>query len=337
MSSLTLVIPVYNGAGWILRTIDRAREAVDASGWAGSPVVVVDDGSTDGTGDLLDQRSAEDPRLCVIHTDNRGRFLARRTGIEAADSDYVLLLDTRVLLNRGALSFLHDRLRDPSAGRIWNGHVDIDTSKNRYARFWQAITFVAWRRYLANPRPVSFGPDDFDHYPKGTGCFLAPRQLLLDGYAEFSSHYDDLRRVNDDTSLIRSMAAKTPIHIDPRFGCVYHARGNFRGFLTHAFYRGMHFIDGYLRPGNRFFVPLVLVLAATPAALVLIALQPVLTLALGGLGLGLVLGVCLAVGVPPPTALWFTILLPPFVIVYVAGLWRGLALLITTKRTRALT
>lgn len=331
MSSLTVVIPVYNGSEWILKTIDRARQAVDASGWAGSPILVVDDGSTDGTGAALDARAQVDPRLHVVHTTNQGRFLARRTGIEAAECDYVLLLDTRVLLNPGSLEFLTRAVQEPGGGQVWNGHVEIDTSRNRYARFWQAITFVAWRRYLANPRPVSFGLADFDHYPKGTGCFFAPRQLLLDSYAAFSSHYDDLRRVNDDTSLIRTLAAAAPIHIDPRFGCVYHARGNLKGFLTHAFFRGVHFVDGYLRPGTRFFVPLLLLLVATPLYVLVLVLRPLLAIGAAATGLVAVFVSCLILGVAPRTAAWFTILLPGFATVYLAGLWRGLALMLATR------
>lgn len=333
--TLTVVIPCFNGQDWILRTIDCTRAAIESSGWAGSDIIVVDDGSTDETPARLDERAATDPLLHVIHTPNQGRFLARRTGIEAAAADLVLLIDTRVLLEPDALAFLHRRIDDDDGPQVWNGHVEIDTRQNPYARFWQAITFVAWRRYLANPRPVSFGPEDFDHYPKGTGCFLAPRQRLLRAYEAFSSHYDDLRRVNDDTSLIRGLAEETPIHIDPRFACTYHARGSFRGFLVHSFYRGMHFVDGYLRPGNRFFVPLLAILALTPVGMAALALAPVVTLGAALIGLVMIVLVLVALRVPPRTSLWFGVLLTPFAAVYLAGIWRGVLTVVMTRRLRS--
>lgn len=333
-NSLDIVIPVFNGAEWITKTIDRTTAALNASDWAGTDIIVVDDGSTDRTGPILDELARTRPELKVVHTPNQGRFLARKTGIEAAAADSILLVDTRVFLDESSLAFVHRRMAEDPDALIWNGHVEIDTSENSYARFWQAITFVAWRRYLADPRPVSFGPDDFDHYPKGTGCFLAPRAALIDAYRVFSSHYDDLRRVNDDTSLIRSLAEQSPIHIDPGFSCVYHARGDLKGFLTHAFYRGMHFVDGYLRPGNRFFLPLLGILGATPLGAAALALWPIATVLSGLAGLTAVALTLLVLGVPWRTVAWFVALLPAFTVVYAAGIWRGVALLVRTRRAR---
>lgn len=54
-----------------------------------------------------------------------------------------------------------------------------------YARFWEAITFVAWRRYFANPRDMSYGIKDFDMYPKGTTCFFVPKTVIEDANSWF--------------------------------------------------------------------------------------------------------------------------------------------------------
>lgn len=62
-----VVIPTYNEAGNLERIIDRLLAAVPAA-----HILVVDDGSADGTGGIADRRSADDPRIHVIH--RRGKL-----------------------------------------------------------------------------------------------------------------------------------------------------------------------------------------------------------------------------------------------------------------------
>ena len=339
LPSLSIVIPSYNAARWLAPTLEKIDAALDRSPWRGAQIVVVNDGSTDDTKAALDDLAQRRPKLTPIHTENRGRFLARRAGIDAADADLVLLVDSRVFLDPEGLAYVAEQMTADPTALVWNGHVVIQNAGNPFARFWSTITFVAWRRYLADPRPSSFGADDFEYYPKGTGCFIAPRDELLAAYNAFSTHYDDLRRVNDDTSLIRTLVETHRVHISPGFSCTYHARDNLKSFLGHALHRGVTFVDGFLRPGTRFFLPLVAFLVAAPVALFAAVLYPiqVVTLLLVGLlvGMPLVLLGLLALRVPWRNAVAFCALAPPFAVVYGASIWRGVFLAIKKRVSRS--
>ena len=59
------------------------------------------------------------------------------------------------------------------------------TSGNPFGAFGNVLVHIAWARYFDDPRPTSYGLDDFDHFPKGTGCFVAPRELLLQSMDAF--------------------------------------------------------------------------------------------------------------------------------------------------------
>jgi glycosyltransferase involved in cell wall biosynthesis len=247
--SLSVVIPVRDEALQLPRTIQALLTALDGSGFD-AEVVVVDDGSTDGSAEAA--RLAVDRRvpLSVVRRAGEGRFEARRSGLEAAKGDLVLLLDARVRLHPGALRFLHERV--PASETVWNGHVHVD-SVSLLGIFWSLLAELAWRDYFDNPRTTSFGTEEFDRFPKGTTCFLAPRELLVSAFAGFETRYRDVRLANDDTPILRTIAARTSIGISPMFACSYVPRMTIGGFVRHAIRRGTVFVDGHATPESRFF------------------------------------------------------------------------------------
>lgn len=87
MSKASVIIPLYQKAPYIERCLD----SVAAQTLADYEVIVVDDGSTDGGGDLV--RARHDPRLRVIRQENAGEGAARNRGIAEATGAWVALLD----------------------------------------------------------------------------------------------------------------------------------------------------------------------------------------------------------------------------------------------------
>jgi glycosyltransferase involved in cell wall biosynthesis len=263
--SLSVVLPVFNEAAYLPVTINRLLSALEGSGFE-PELIVVDDGSTDGSAEVARRSADGRVPLRVLTQSNRGRFEARRSGLDAAVGEWVLLLDGRVQLDDGSLSYIHDRV---SGGRdVWTAHVDVDADGNLYGVFWKLLAELTWSDYFDDPRDTSFGAEAFDRYPKGTTCFFAPRQLVVEAVAAFCSHYSDLRYANDDTPLIRWIAERRPINVSPTFRCTYQPRATLQAFLRHSFHRGVVFVDGHGRSESRFFP---VVVAFYPASVLLAA------------------------------------------------------------------
>lgn len=102
---VTVVIPVHNGE----KTIERAvRSVLDQKGIRAS-VVVVDDGSHDGTARLVEAMASHDARVRMVrHDKNRGRLEARRSGANAVESPYLMFLDCDDQLKEDAIAQLLD-------------------------------------------------------------------------------------------------------------------------------------------------------------------------------------------------------------------------------------
>lgn len=328
--TLSVVIPVYNESPeQLAQTLAALGAELEGSPWRAPEVVIVDDGSElPVTSPVV---AAAVVRL--IRQPNRGRFEARRAGIEAARGEHVLLLDSRVTLDRGGLAWVAEQVA--AGAQAWNGHCVTDNLASPYARFWDIIVQAAWSDYLRDPKTTSFGIEEYDRYPKGTGHFLAPRVWLLEALAEFDTLYDDSSLASDDTHLLRSIARRDRIHISPQFGSSYHGRESFGPFMRNTLYRGTTFVDGHIRRGSRFRP---VVLAAVPASLagVAVAARHPRLGATGLLGLGLA-GTAFArrQGRSLHESAAFGALVPPFAVVYSAGVWRGVLMALRGRGDRS--
>lgn len=96
----SVVIPVYNVMSYLRECLD----SILAQTFTDWEAICVDDGSTDGSVEILDEYAAKDCRFRVIHAKNGGVSRARNIGIAAATGDYVTFLDGDDLYERGWLA-----------------------------------------------------------------------------------------------------------------------------------------------------------------------------------------------------------------------------------------
>jgi glycosyltransferase involved in cell wall biosynthesis len=328
-----VVIPVYNEPHWIGTVVADLVAAVQRAPFSPVELLIVDDGSQEPTQAALRELQVPFP-LRILRQVNAGRFAARREGVRAATGELVLLLDSRVSIRPDALAFVAAEMERTGRLPIWTADVEPDLAGNPYGRIWWVLESLAWRDYIARPRTMSYGLEDFDRYPKGTTCLLAPRQLLLGAMAEFDSQFEDSRDANDDTILIRSMAARQPINISPGYSCLYRPRRSLRSFVRHAFHRGGVFIDGYGRPGARFFGVIVAFYPLSLLTALLALRRPRLTLSAAALAPAAGAGLGLALRRPRADRNALALVGPLWLLAYAAGMWRGLWLAIRGRRKK---
>lgn len=87
--SVSVIIPVYNVEAYV----ERCIESVAAQTCADFEALLVDDGSPDGSGAILECWARRDPRFRVLRKENGGLSSARNAGMDAARGDYLLFVD----------------------------------------------------------------------------------------------------------------------------------------------------------------------------------------------------------------------------------------------------
>jgi len=86
---VSVIVPAYN----VERYLPDAVRSVRCQTWKDLELIIVDDGSTDGTGEVAERLASEDERLRVVHKPNGGLSSARNAGIRVARGEYLCFLD----------------------------------------------------------------------------------------------------------------------------------------------------------------------------------------------------------------------------------------------------
>lgn len=89
-SLISIIVPVYN----VEQLLERCVESICSQTYENIEIILVDDGSTDKSGELCDEYAKKDSRIKVIHKTNGGLSDARNAGLEIAMGDYVSFIDS---------------------------------------------------------------------------------------------------------------------------------------------------------------------------------------------------------------------------------------------------
>ena len=103
MVEISIVVPVYKG----IRFLREALDSVKVQTFTDWECLCVDDGSKDGSGALLDEIAATDPRIRVFHRENGGTSVARNFALSQAKGRYVAFLDEDDVYHPQLLDTLH--------------------------------------------------------------------------------------------------------------------------------------------------------------------------------------------------------------------------------------
>ena len=90
MPQITIIIPVYNVAPYLRKCLDSVLSQTLRE----IEIILVDDGSTDGSGEIADEYANRDERIKVFHTENHGLSAARNLGIDHSSGDWLMFVDS---------------------------------------------------------------------------------------------------------------------------------------------------------------------------------------------------------------------------------------------------
>jgi glycosyltransferase involved in cell wall biosynthesis len=127
---VSIVIPVFNEASTIRQVLERVRQSTIEK-----EIIVVDDGSTDGSREILAKETDPGTRV-FIHAENHGKGAAIRTGLQHATGDYVLIQDADLEYDPGDYESL---LRPILRGKATVVYGSRFLGEHKAMLFWHSV------------------------------------------------------------------------------------------------------------------------------------------------------------------------------------------------------
>ena len=123
MPEISVIVPVYRAEAFLR----KCTESILAQTMGELEVLLIDDGSPDGSGALCDQIAGEDSRVRVFHKENGGVSSARNLGMAQARGTYLSFVDADDWLPADALETLYRALREAGADTAGGAHNRVET------------------------------------------------------------------------------------------------------------------------------------------------------------------------------------------------------------------
>lgn len=101
---VSVIIPVYNTAPYL----HEALSSITGQTLQELEIIIVNDGSTDGSGEIIREVAETDGRIKVFEQENQGQSVARNVGLEQATGEYIYFMDSDDLLSLNALEICYD-------------------------------------------------------------------------------------------------------------------------------------------------------------------------------------------------------------------------------------
>jgi cellulose synthase/poly-beta-1,6-N-acetylglucosamine synthase-like glycosyltransferase/peptidoglycan/xylan/chitin deacetylase (PgdA/CDA1 family)/spore germination protein YaaH len=132
---VSVLIPAFNEA----RVIEASVRRVLASTAVRLEIIVIDDGSQDGTGDIVERAFADEPRVRLLRLENGGKARALNQGLAIANGEFIVALDADTQFPKKTIARLVRWFEDPRIGAV-AGNAKVGNRVNLVTR-WQALEY----------------------------------------------------------------------------------------------------------------------------------------------------------------------------------------------------
>lgn len=148
---VTVIVPAYNEE----KVIESCVASILSANYPNLSVIVVDDGSSDGTSQVIASTFAQDPRVRLIRQRNRGKWAAANAGLEVTDTPIFLIADADSVFLPDTIGWLVQQFKDPKVGAV-AGLVEVG-NRNGFLESFQLLEYVVSQSVLRRAQEVFDG------------------------------------------------------------------------------------------------------------------------------------------------------------------------------------
>lgn len=190
---ISVIVPVYNTKKYL----QRCADSLTNQSYGNIEIILVDDGSTDGSGDLCDELGRKDFRIKIIHKKNGGLISAWKAGVESSTGKYLCFVDSDDWVDTDMVSGMAAFLTGSEREIISSDYViERDHGSGQYV--WQELQpgiyeGEEWRKVLPN----LLGEEK--RYVCMSRCMKLISRRLIEENCKYS---DPVVRLGEDTTIM---------------------------------------------------------------------------------------------------------------------------------------
>lgn len=252
---------------------------------------------------------------------NKGRFQAMLRGAEMSHGKWIVLTGDRILWPAGFLATMAKQKKDL---------VIPDTVEEGWEKSAINLTLHHLREWLHKRKgglsePITITKANFEKSAKGSGGMWVNRKLFLWACEQIKN--PDQKHVSDDTKILGALVnGGHSIYWTNETHIIYSPRPGLRSQISHIYNRGPRFVNYYIKPGTRYFLPLMLVTILTALTIILLFAKPIVVLSLGFLWLVGVIIFSLILAQKPEDIPRLLFAIPIMCIAFYMGLLKGMGI-----------
>lgn len=185
--NITVIVPVYN----VKRYLEQCVGSILGQSYPVFEVLLVDDGSADGSGELCERLAADDARVHVVHKENAGLGFARNTGLDnlRPETTHVMFVDSDDWLEPGTVEIFARAAEESGADCVLGGFTKRDSEGNPQFEFrledavWEGDDLA--RKFT--PRVCGSAPEASDSIPMSACSSMFAKTNIDDHSLRFPS------------------------------------------------------------------------------------------------------------------------------------------------------
>ena len=219
MAKVSVILPVYN----VEKYLRKCMESIVSQTFGDIEIICIDDGSTDGSPDILKEFAEKDSRIKLIVQENAGVGYARNRGIELAQGEYILFVDSDDYLDSKAVEISLNRIEETGAELCLFNARDIDavTEEPIYHNYLRMGRLKEYETFSEK----DMGEDIFQITAHNCWNRLYKKELFNDKRLRF---YEGIRYEDAYFCFLSLLIPKKITYIDKR---LYYYRRNRPGSL----------------------------------------------------------------------------------------------------------
>ncbi len=195
---ISIIVPVYNAESYL----DECIQSIVKQTYKDWECILINDGSTDNSGDICDQWTKKDKRIKVIHQSNQGVSIARNTGINKANGEYLYFIDADDWCYKDTFQILLNENSDLIIGEY---SVFVNNTHTFYKH-----TNVSYDNV-----PLAYLQEKVKCR---IGSFIIKNQIIKNERLKFITSY---KYGEDMDFILKCMLCATSISIMPKVCCCY--------------------------------------------------------------------------------------------------------------------